>query len=240
MDFNDYLDSSDELSRIESIYGSVAEYNRVLYEEDLTHFERSEEEIAQADNELAIYNAKIKYLDGTPSEFVIKLRREWEKLMPQEKDFKTSSEFIYAGYDYSKDKVINCTDAISKYYDVECSENAASFYNPGVNKFGIKVDYIDCGEYKYKFIGGLDYEMFKNVFRDLHYLDLYPTMSLEYEPGKTDFLSNCSLGNLRISDLKRFGFETNDSISKELESLGFDETKIIGKSIDENTVRKIR
>lgn len=229
----------DDLSRIERVYGSVAEYNRVMYEEDQIHYELSEEEVKKADNDLAIYNSKIRYLNGTPSEFVIKLRREWEKLMPQEKDFKTSSEFIHAGYDYSKNKVINCTDAISKYYDVKFSENAASFYNPGVNKFGIKVEYIDFGEYKYKFIGGLDYEMFKNVFRDLHYLDLYPTMILEYEPGKTEILSNCSLGYLRISDLKRFGFETNDSISKELESLGFDETKIIAEQTDE-IVRKVR
>lgn len=58
--------------------------------------------------------------------------------------------------------------------------------------------------------------------------------------GKLLYLSNCSLGNLRISNLRLAGFETTESIDKELKSLGFDETKIIGKSIDENTVRKIR
>lgn len=230
----------DDLSRIESVYGSVAEYNRVLYEEDLTHFERSEEEIAQADNELAIYNAKIKYLDGTPSEFASKLSSEWVSYNPQEKDFNTSSEYINAGYEYSKDKTVNCINAISKYYNVKFSDKADAFYSPGVKRFGINVEYIDSGTIKHKFIGGLDYEMFKNVFRDLYYLNLSPTMSLEFEPGKTTILSNCSLGNLRISYLRLAGFETTESIDKELKSLGFDETKIIGKSIDENTVRKIR
>ena len=40
-------------------------------------------------------------------------------------------------------KAINYTEAISKYYDVEYSDNAASFRNPGVNKFGIEIEYID-------------------------------------------------------------------------------------------------
>lgn len=229
----------DDLSRIESVYGSVAEYNRVMYEEEQIYYERSEEEVKKAENDLAIYNAKIRYLNGTPSEFAIKLSREWERLEPQEKDYNTSSEYINAGYEYSRDKAINCTEAISKYYDVEYSDNAASFRNPGVNKFGIEIEYIDRGEFKHIFIGGLDYEMFKNVFRDLYYLDLSPTMSLEYELGKTDFLSNCSLGNLRISDLRRLGFETIDSINKELKTLGFDETKILNEQTKEN-VKKIR
>ena len=48
-------------------------------------------------------------------------------------------------------------------------------------------------------------------------------MSYEKVPEKPMLLSNCSLGNLRIYDLKMAGVETEESIEKSLKEAGFDE-----------------
>ena len=224
----------DDLSRIEATYGSVAEYNRVMYEENFMDqdYEPSEEEMIDSDIQMAIYNAKIEYLNGVPSEFVKDLKKEWDEKSPKEENFETNSQYINAGYDYSRDKKLDIIDKVSRFYNVEYSEDATRFYSPGLKKFGISVEYIDIGHIKHKFIGGLDYDTFKNVFRDFHYSGLHPTMSLGLKPDKPMILSNCSLGNLRIYDLKLVGFESNESINAELKKLGFDEEKVKKENMD--------
>ena len=79
----------DDLSRIERVYGSVAEYNRVRYEEDADTYEPSREEQIKASNDHAVYVAKIKCLDGVPSDFAKSLKSEWDAKAPKDEDFPT-------------------------------------------------------------------------------------------------------------------------------------------------------
>lgn len=177
----------DELSRIERIYGSVAEYNRCQWEED-EYYEPTDEEIEEENRKHQAYLAEIERLNGTESEFVRNLVSEWAKSKP--KDDGTNAS-IYATYDWAKARTLAIIQQIADYYKVKVDEDWSTFYRPPEGKFAIEVEYKDSCYIKYKYIGNLDLEQFKAVFRDLHYARLSPTMSY-----KGRFIGNCSLGEL--------------------------------------------
>ncbi len=236
----------DDLSSIERVYGSVAEYNRVMSEDD-SYSELTLEEEIDLNNELAIYGAKIKLLNGNPSSFIVDLKKLLEKKQPKEIDFSNKNEYITAGYEFYRYKCIEVMDKISEYYGVKINEEGKTFYNPGENRFGISVSYSSRYSIaEHKFIVDLDYELFKNIFRDLDYIGLSPTMSYEFPKEKKAIkpliMSNTDLGTIRSHYMVLAGIESNDSINAEIESLGFDENEVIAenmKKINERTSKKI-
>ena len=130
----------DELARVERIYGSVAEYNRCMYEEE-NYYEPTEEEIAESERRMAAYHAKIKELSGTESEFIRKLVADSE-------------------YD-----VVDIVARVAEHYGVEVDEKWETFYRVPDGKFGISVEYREHCYIKYKFIGNLDLEKFKEIYK---------------------------------------------------------------------------
>ena len=102
----------DELSRIESIYGCVAEYYRCKEEEECGYYEPTEEEMEENRLSMAVYNEKIRILDGQPSDFILSLKREWEERRKKEVP---ENPGIYDGQRFYKKKVIDVVNRISKY-----------------------------------------------------------------------------------------------------------------------------
>ena len=184
----------DELSRIEGIYGCVAEYNRCMWEEE-NEYEPTEEEIAESKRQLAEYEAKIKRLDGTPSEFIKALVAEWAESEPKYKDWNIDG--FYKVREWSKARTLDIVAKVAEHYGVKADEEWASFYEVPEGKFAIKIEYHDSCYIKSLNIGNLDFPTFKDVFRDLHYAKLYPTMSY-----KGRFISGCSLGTLLYAYIK--------------------------------------
>lgn len=178
----------DELARIERLYGCVAEYNRCKLEED-EFYEPTDEEIAESERQLAEYRAEIKRLNGTESELARNLFSEWEKSKPEWDD---TMYGVYAIRDWSKAKTLAIVQQIADYYGVEVDEDWSTFYRPPEGLYSISVEYNDSCYIKNKYIGNLNLEQFKNVFRDLYYTKCCPCAHL----GKGKILSNCSLGEL--------------------------------------------
>lgn len=176
-----------ELNRIESVYGSVAEYNRCMWEEE-NYYEPTDEEIAETERQMAQYYAEIERLNGEPSKFIKTLVEKWKATEPQ---YDGTNESIYAGYDWSRERCIDIVEKIAEHYRVTVDEKWESFYRVPKGKYAISIEYQESCYIKNKHIGSLDLDTFKNVFRDLHYARLSPTMSNE---GR--FISNVSLGHL--------------------------------------------
>lgn len=174
----------DDLAWVESNYGCVAEYNRCMRERDYEDYEPTEEEIAESERQLAEFNVEIERLNGEPSEFVKALVTEWAELEPDRNDY-------YKGYEWSKNRCLNITRLVAEHYGVNAEGNHDDFYNIPNDVYAISVEYHDHCYIKHLIIGNLNLEQFKNVFRDLHYARLSPTMS---HNGK--YISNCSLGYL--------------------------------------------
>ena len=144
----------DDLSRIESIYGSVAEYNRVRFEENRETVELTSEEKLDGACKMAVYNEKLRLLSGEPSNFIKELVQEWNDRVPKESDFANRNEFIYAGYAYSTNKTKDIVGKICGYYHVKCDEEWATFYRPGLGQFAISVEYKESSQIYSFHIGG--------------------------------------------------------------------------------------
>lgn len=179
----------DDLAWVESNYGCVAEYNRCMRERDYEDYEPTEEEIAESERQLAEFNAEIERLNGEPSEFVKALVEEWTELEPEYKDWNTDG--FYKVRDWSKARTLDIVAKVAEHYGVNAEGNHDDFYNIPNDVYAISVEYHDHCYIKHLIIGNLNLEQFKNVFRDLHYARLSPTMS---HNGK--YISNCSLGYL--------------------------------------------
>lgn len=178
----------DELARIESIYGCVAEYNRCMWEEE-HEYEPTEEEIAESERQMAEYYAEIKRLNGEPSEFIKALVEEWKGTEPQYDEWNSSA--YYRTSRWARERCLDIMAKVAEYYGVTVDEEWKSFYEVPEGKYALKVEYHDSCYIKSKNIGNLDLETFKNVFRDLHYARLSPTMS-----HNGQYVSNVSLGHL--------------------------------------------
>lgn len=179
----------DELARIERVYGSVAEYNRCQMEEQ-EQYEPTEEEIEESEREMEAYYAEIERLNGTPSNFIRKLVAEWDAKEPANDDY-------YAVMKWGKERKLDIVAKVAEHYGVTVDEEWATFYRVPENRFAIAVEYKDFCYIKSKHIGNLTLEQFKDIFRDLYYAKLYPTMS---HNGR--YVSNCSLGNILRNDLR--------------------------------------
>ena len=179
----------DDLAMIERNYGCVAEYNRCMAEREYERYEPTDEEMAETERRLAEYEAKIKRLNGDPSEFIKALVAEWAESEPEYKDWNTDG--FYKVRDWSKARTLDIVAKVAEHYGVNVDEEWETFYRVPDEMFAISVEYNEYGLIKTKNIGKLGLETFKNVFRDLHYAKLYPTMSY-----KGRFISNCSLGTL--------------------------------------------
>ena len=179
----------DDLARIEASYGCVAEYNRVKWEEEAECYEPTEEEIAESERQMAEYYAEIKRLNGEPSEFIKALVKEWDSSKPQYDEWNSAA--YYKTRDWSKVRTLDIVKKVCEYYGVEVDEEYATFYRVPENKYAVSIEYTDGCYIKHKHIGNLSLEQFKDVFRDLHYAKLRPTMA-----HKRNYVSNVSLGHL--------------------------------------------
>ncbi len=218
----------DDLNRIEAAYGSVAEYNRSREEDLIDYRDPTDEEIAKAERDMDIYYEKIHLLNGEPSEFIKEFCEEWKQKEPKASDFddRFGMGYIYAIRDFSRERTFALMKELRKEYGCEYSINGTdgkNFYRIPNETFAISVEYSDdkSGQIKAIAITDLDYETFKNIFRDLYYARCYPVMNFCDKNGKNVIVSNCSLGNIRMTDLKYCGLETEESLNKELEELGF-------------------
>ena len=237
----------DELARVEANWGSVAEYNRVMSEEmeynPLTGRyewakpqEPTEEEEYREERDYYIHNAKKSALNGKPSEFAVELNNSWDRKEPQRPDVDLSSreynKWFYDVRDWAHDKRLDIFSKLCKYYGVECTDNGKDFYRKTeeyVGKFAIEVEYVEHGNILGKYIVCLDYEMFKNLFRDLWFCGCNPTMRYCSSIEHSKILSNSSLGGLIMYDLKWLGVETEESINATLKEYGFNEDAVVAE-----------
>ena len=235
----------DELARVEANWGSVAEYNRVMSEEMeynpltgryewIKPQEPTEEEEYKEERDYYIYNAKKSALNGTPSEFAVELNNSWDRKEPHEPDIKSAeyNKWFYDVRDWAHDKTLDIVSKLCEYYGVECSDDSEHFYSKteaDVGKFAIEVEYIEFGRILGKFMCGLNYETFKNLFRDLCECGCNPTMRYCSSVNYAKILCNMTLGGLIMHDLKWLGVETEESINATLEECGFNEAAVVAE-----------
>ena len=238
----------DELDRIEANWGCLAEYNRVMaeemeydpmigrYEWAAEPQEPTGEEEYKRERDYHIYKSKINSLNGKPSEFAVELENSWDRKKPQRPTGDLSiweyNQWVNDGYEWAHDKVLDITRKLCEHYGVICSADIKDFYRDTeeyVGKFAIEVEYVEFGRILGKYMCGLDYETFKNLFRDLRNCGCNPTMRYCSSINHSKILCNISLGELIMHDLKWLGVETEESINATLEERGFNEAAVVAE-----------
>lgn len=236
----------DELDKIEANWGCLAEYNRVMaeemeydpmtgrYEWAAEPQEPTEEEQYREERDYYIYKAKKNALNGKPSELAVELNNSWDEKKPHEPDRKSAeyNKWFYDVRDWAHDKTLDIVSKLCEYYGVECSDDSWNFYSKteaDVGEFAIEVEYSEFSSIHGKYMCGLDYETFKNLFRDLRNCGCDPTMRYCSSVCYAKILCNISLGELIMHDLKSLGVETEESINATLEECGFNEAAVVAE-----------
>ena len=214
------------LEAVERNYGSVAEYNRVMAEEyEYDEFgnlvprkyeEPTEEELAEEAKKHRIYERKLKVLSGTPSDFAVRLKKEIDELSPKKEDYPSNSnKYYYACREYSRAAGQKIIEEVNAHYSIELSKDVSPYRLPA-GKFAISIEHEEYGRIYHYSVRTDSYETFKDIFRDLEYLDERPTMFFGREKSDTLILSNSSLGNLRYCDFVNYGLETYEEMDAEV------------------------
>lgn len=232
------------LEQIESNFGSVPEYNRVMAEEmefdpylgcyvERKYEEPSEEELKAQAKEDRIHNRKIEVLGGKPTDFAISLKKELDKTRPNRTDFvENTNDYYCACRKYSSKTTLYIIEQISGQYNVEFSTEVNP-YNLPKDEWAIEIEHQDCGYVKHYAIRGLTYHEFKIIFTDLRYLGKNPVMFYGREgEHNTLILSNSSLGSIRYYYMPHYGLESRDDMDAEAIA--------INKAVYEANIEKAR
>ncbi len=232
------------LEAIERNYGSVAEYQRVMYEEmefdceqgcyvPRKQYEPSEEELAREAKEQRLQNRKVEALCGTPSNWAINLKKELDRLAPAKEDYDSqTNDYYFACRQFSSKRTHLVVDGIKKEYGIILSKEVSP-YNLPEGEFGVQIEDRNDSPVAHYSARGLTYEQFKTVFRDLRYLDKNPTMFFGRKgEHNTLILSNSSLGSLRYYDLWHYDLETVKAM--DIEAIA------INKAVYEANIDKVR
>ena len=129
-----------ELDRIERVYGSVAEYNRVMSEEyeydefgnlvPREYTEPSEEEIQENQKILDDYRKFIDFLSGDASACAKKVSLDMSKTEPVKSTYANYNDYVYACHDWGYKRRIDIMQAMSTEYDVYFEEDVDIFELP--------------------------------------------------------------------------------------------------------------
>lgn len=187
----------DELARIERNFGCVAEYNRQMEERNM--YEPTETEKKRYYKMIEEADKNIKRLNGEPTEYAKELKVELDRKLEEIGD---DNEHFYERRDLYSKMEKEYMEKICRYHkkDFEYGD----FYGEHTPcTFSVKIEYTDFCNIKSLAVTDLNFEEFCNIFRDLEYLDFYPTAMYEDKTA----LSNLSLGRLLYYDYKEIAEE---------------------------------
>ncbi len=186
----------------------------------------SDEELEMSDREAILFRKRIAYLDGTPSSLAETLRKKYFGLHPDEKAYPDHSSYLEASYAFHKEKLFDCAQQLASKYNLEpdFDSRLSDTWQMYPNKFCISVGFDeDIHHHHVIRFNDLDYNTFKNFYRDLYSLGLHPYMAYALPEFGLIQKDSFSLGYLRQSDLIDLGFESKEAIEKELQKVGLDE-----------------
>lgn len=200
-----------ELIRIESIYGSVAEYNRVQQERDEAEYwdslseEQKEQELKEYDERRNNYYQEVDALNIEPSEMAKELKESFDKIVNN-----TTGSYYDRQENYTKafkESMQKIVDA----YGQKISDNYSIYNGLDNNKFGIDYSYSEYGPVTHKNILNLDKDTFLQMYADMYSIGGYKVKP-SYRDSKSNLhtVSGLSVGELRRNEFRRWGVDDPD------------------------------
>ena len=207
---------ADELDRIESIYGSVAEYNRVRFEEDdARDYEETDEQRAKREKMMKDYDEEIEALQIAPTETANQLKSVFKQVC--DKNDSTS----YTDRDIRTKALHEAMSGIAENYGKKFEQNSYPKQKKGT--FAISYQYTEGGgTVKTATVNDLDKETFMKMYADMYSLGwTIPQTSyrdtVERKPNPWGLsqdmhsVQNISLGEMRRNYFDGWGVPNDDA-----------------------------
>jgi hypothetical protein len=204
----------DDLSRIEGSYGSVAEYNRVKEEEANERWWNSLPKSQQN-----WYEIESEYQSRMHDEITEKLSiPATDHAKEVVADFKEKAgELNWRNYNDERKGNKMKHEAMQNIADTYGLKFNDAVPEVGQGQFYITYDYIEGGQYHYKFSDPMDKDTFMNAYSDLYALDKGMTVRYRDISGREPdrwgveqdmhYISNSSLASIRSTDFRHWGVE---------------------------------
>lgn len=214
----------DDLSRIEGSYGSVAEYNRVREEEANERWWNSLPKSQQNWYEIeSEYQSKM--YDEITEKLSIPATDHAKEVVA---DFKEKAgELNWRNYNDERKGNKMKHEAMQNIADTYGLKFNDKVPEVGQGQFYITYDYIEGGQYHYKFSDPMDKDTFMNAYSDLYALDKGMTVRYRDTSGREPdrwgveqdmhYISNSSLASIRSTDFRHWGVDDpeGDAIKSE-------------------------
>lgn len=222
----------DDLNRIESTYGSVADYNRVREEAENKEFwdnldpETQDRLLSEQKAKQDQYNREVEALEIEPSSLAVNLTRQFVENkakinMKRESSIMTYNEYVYESK-HSYDKFLeNAIPQIEESYGIKF-EKGSQFGESDPGKFSVSFEKERFGTVIHYAASNLDKEQFMQVYTDLREIvgyKAFPTYrdDKEHMPdifGKVSdkhFATGLTIGELRRNYFDRWGVPNDDT-----------------------------
>ena len=222
----------DDLSRIESAYGSVAEYNRVREEAENKEFwdnldpETQDRLLAEQKAKQDRYNREIEALEIEPSPLAVNLARQLveskaEINMKRESSIMTNNEYVYESK-HNYDKFLeSAIPQIEEAYGIKF-EKGSQFGESDPGKFSVAFEKERFGTVIHYTASNLDKEQFMQVYTDLREIvgyKAFPTYRDDKEHTPDIFgrvsdkhsATGLTIGELRRNYFDRWGVPNDDA-----------------------------
>lgn len=199
----------DDLSRIESVYGSVAEYNRVKndihYQNDNVYDKKHSDSLNKKHEE---YLEEVAALELEPSELAKKLRLAYEDSAKKYKnDYYESSKRYQV---YLQDSMSQIANQYGKVFQNQ--NDVSTEMEPGT--FSISYSYGTSQIY-HNIINNLTKDEFMHIYADMGQIATYNRLPKYRDASpssdKVHTISNTSLGELRRNEFDRWGVPNEDA-----------------------------
>ena len=192
------------LRQIESVYGSVAEYNRLQDEKAADEYWNSlseEQQLREMDESIRRRNEyleEVNALNIEPSELAKRVKVTFDEAVNKVTDS------YYERQDNYTSALKESMETIVSNYGQKINNDVSIYRDLENNKFGIDYTYSDAGLVKHNTVLNLDKDTFLKMYSDMYSIGGYVVKPAYKDDKAVHTVTGMSVGELRRSEFKRW------------------------------------
>lgn len=192
------------LRQIESVYGSVAEYNRLQEEKAADEYWNSlseEQQLKEMDESVRRRNEhleEVNALNIEPSELAKRAKVTFDAVVNKVTDS------YYERQDNYTSALKESMETIVSNYGQKINDDVSIYRDLENNKFGIDYTYSDAGLVKHNTVLNLDKDTFLKMYADMYSIGGYVVKPAYKDEKEVHTVTGKSVGELRRNEFKRW------------------------------------
>lgn len=192
------------LRQIESVYGSVVEYNRLQEEKAADEYWNSlseEQQLKEMDESVRRRNEhleEVNALNIEPSELAKRVKVTFDAAVNR------ATDSYYERQDNYTSALKESMETIVSNYGQKINDDVSIYRDLEKNKFGIDYTYSDAGLVKHNTVLNLDKDTFLKMYADMYSIGGYIVKPAYKDEKEVHTVTGKSVGELRRNEFKRW------------------------------------